>query len=100
MVVDEALTTKDIERVIEAKKDIIEREGLLEYYPVESTMDDIAALQGLKTWLRKRKRIIEDPERAKQHGLTFPKGVLLVGIQVPAKVSAPKPWRWSGCFRC
>lgn len=80
MVVDQALTAKDIERVIEAKKDIIERDGLLEYYPLESTMGDIAALDGLKTWLRKRKRIIDDPERAKQHGLSFPKGVLLVGI--------------------
>ena len=55
MVVDQALTAKDIERVIEAKKDI-ERDGLLGNTLSESTMGDIAALNGLKTWLRKRKK--------------------------------------------
>jgi ATP-dependent 26S proteasome regulatory subunit len=80
LVVDQALTAKDIERVMHAKKDIIERDGLLEYYPLESTMGDIAALEGLKRWLSKRKNIILHPERARQHGLSFPKGVLLVGI--------------------
>jgi MoxR-like ATPase len=80
LVVDQALTAKDIERVMDAKKQIIEREGLLEYYPMESTMGEIAALDGLKAWLAKRKNIIEKPEQAREYGLTFPKGVLLVGI--------------------
>ncbi len=80
IVEDGRLSPKDIRRVIEAKKDIVEREGVLEYYPVEENMADIADLAGLKSWLAKRREIITDPKRAADFGLTFPKGVLLLGV--------------------
>jgi len=80
IVEDGKLTPKDIRRVIEAKKDIVEREGVLEYYPVEETMADIADLSGLKSWLSKRKEIITDSRRARDFGLSFPKGILLLGV--------------------
>lgn len=80
LVVDGALSAEDIRRVIDAKKEIVEREGLLEYYPAESTMKDIADLSGLKSWLSKRKMIIQRPDEARKFGLTFPRGVLLLGI--------------------
>jgi hypothetical protein len=80
LIVDQALTAKDLEGVMHAKKDIIEREGVLEYYPLESNVSGIAGLKGLKRWLSKRKKIIMHPERAREHGLSFPRGVLLVGI--------------------
>jgi len=53
---------------------------LLEYYPVEESMQDIADLAGLKSWLAKRRRILDEPEKARKYGLTFPKGVLLLGV--------------------
>ena len=53
---------------------------MLEYYPVEEHMSEVADLAGLKAWLAKRKNIISDPDAARQFGLTFPKGVLLVGV--------------------
>ena len=77
---DGTLSSEDIREVIEAKKDIVERDGVLEYYPVEESMADIADLSGLKSWLSKRKEIIVNPEKAKEFGLTFPKGVLLLGV--------------------
>jgi SpoVK/Ycf46/Vps4 family AAA+-type ATPase len=80
LVVDGALTAGDIRGVIDAKKEIVERDGLLEYYPVEATMRDIADLHGLKSWLAKRRKLIEKPEEARAFGLTFPRGVLLAGI--------------------
>ena len=66
--------------MVAAKKDIVERDGVLEYYPLEESMSEVADLAGLKEWLNKRKNIITDPVRAKQFGLSFPKGVLLVGV--------------------
>src|SRR5690606_1593543 len=66
--------------VIAAKKEIVEREGVLEYYPVEETMAEVADLAGLKDWLSKRRNILTDPEKAAQFGLEFPKGVLLIGV--------------------
>ena len=80
IVEDGTLAPEDINKVIEEKIKVVEREGLLEYYPNEETMDSVADLRGLKSWLAKRKEIILQPERAREFGLTFPKGVLLLGV--------------------
>lgn len=77
---DGSLGTSDIQKVIEAKRKVVEREGLLEYYPTEATMGDIADLATLKAWLRKRRAVVKEPERAAEFGLGFPKGVLLLGV--------------------
>jgi SpoVK/Ycf46/Vps4 family AAA+-type ATPase len=80
IVEDGKLTPEDLTHIIDYKKDIVEREGVLEYYPVEETMDQVADLAGLKAWLAKRTSFITAPERAAEFGLSFPKGVLLVGV--------------------
>ena len=87
---DRKLDADDIQKVIEAKKVVVEREGLLEYYPVEESMARIAGLAGLKMWLEKRKSIITAPEKAANFGLTFPKGVLLLGIPGTGKSLSAK----------
>jgi hypothetical protein len=80
IVEDGALSSDDIRHVIEAKRQVIEREGLLEYYPTEATMAGIADLRNLKDWLAKRKAVVVSPDRAEQVGLGFPRGVLLLGV--------------------
>ncbi|HEX6135822.1 MAG TPA: AAA family ATPase [Longimicrobiales bacterium] len=80
MIEDNRLTADDIVHVIEAKKQIVEREGVLEYYPAEESLAQVADLAGLKDWLRKRKNILSDPARAAEFGLSFPRGVLLIGV--------------------
>lgn len=77
---DGLLSVDDIEHVIEAKKVIVEREGLLEYYPVEESMAGIADLTTLKAWLAKRRDVVRSPAKAREFGLDFPKGVLLLGV--------------------
>jgi len=77
---DGALGAHDIEKVIDAKREVVEREGLLEYYPVETTMAGVADLATLKAWLAKRKAVVKEPERAAEFGLDFPRGVLLLGV--------------------
>jgi SpoVK/Ycf46/Vps4 family AAA+-type ATPase len=80
IVEDGKLTADDIAYVIDAKKQIVEREGVLEYYPLEQSLTEVADLAGLKGWLAKRRAILSEPDRAAEFGLTFPKGVLLVGV--------------------
>ena len=80
IVEDGRLTADDIATVLDHKRRIIEREGLLEYYPAEEAMADIADLATLKAWLAKRAGLIREPDRAAEYGLDFPKGVLLVGV--------------------
>ena len=81
MIEDNMLSANDIERVVLAKQSIVGREGLLEYYPVEENTAELAGLSGLKRWLEKRHKILLEPKRAAEFGLTFPKGVLLLGVQ-------------------
>ena len=80
IVEDGRLSPDDIREVVEAKKAIVEREGVLEYTPVEEKMSDVADLVGLKAWLSDRRAIIADPQKAVRFGLSFPKGVLLLGV--------------------
>jgi hypothetical protein len=77
---DRRLSPEDIQSVIEAKKKVVEQDGLLEYYPAEESLADIADMANLKAWLAKRKAIITDPHYARDYGLTFPKGILLLGV--------------------
>ena len=82
-------------RVTMANCDLMLRRGdaapalkLLRNIPRESpyflkakmAMADVAGLHGLKAWLNKRKALISDPGKAKEFGLSFPKGVLLLGV--------------------
>ena len=80
IVEDARLTADDIAHVVEAKKAVVEREGLLEYYPIAAEPPEIAALSNLRSWLAKRRAFITQPERAEEFGLSFPRGVLLLGV--------------------
>ena len=77
---DGALTARDVDRVILAKRQLVEQGGLLEYYPVDSGLEQVAGLAGLKSWLHRRSAVVADPRRAEEFGLSFPKGVLLLGV--------------------
>lgn len=78
---DGVLGPQDISGVLDAKRQIIERSGVLEYFPHEHALGDVAGLTHLKEWLRKRQAAFEDPRRAKEYGLSPPKGLLLIGVQ-------------------
>ena len=75
-----AVQAQDVERVIVAKRQLVEQDGLLEYYPVSAGLEQVAGLEGLKAWLGRRRAVVADPQRAAQFGLSFPKGVLLLGV--------------------
>jgi hypothetical protein len=77
---DGALRARDIEGVIAAKRQAVQQDGLLEYYPAEGPLSHVAGLAGLKQWLTRRRTVIADPQRAAAMGLEFPKGVLLLGV--------------------
>lgn len=80
IVEDGRLDLDDIRHVIDAKRAVVEREGLLEYYPLEESMTSVADLRRLREWLKKRKAVVAEPLRAKEFGLPFPRGVLLLGV--------------------
>jgi ATP-dependent 26S proteasome regulatory subunit len=78
LVGDTALDDRDINLVLEEKKNVVRESGALEFYAPSESSDDVGGLEVLKTWLRLRERALS-PE-AKEYGLPAPKGVALIGI--------------------
>jgi ATP-dependent 26S proteasome regulatory subunit len=69
----------DINAILEEKKQIIRKSGLLEYYSPDLALQDVGGLELLKQWLAKRTRSFTD--EARKFGLPAPKGILLLGVQ-------------------
>lgn len=69
----------DVDVILEEKKQIVRKSGLLEYYPAQNSMGDVGGMELLKEWLQKRSKSLTD--RAKEYGIPAPKGVLLLGVQ-------------------
>lgn len=85
-----ALDERVIERVAREKGKSIAQSSVLEYFPVQSGFDEIAGLRRLRGWLDQRSALFRDPSRAREFGLTPPRGVLLVGVQGCGKSQTAK----------
>jgi len=90
MVLDGVLSADDLEDILAAKKDIISQSGVLEYYPLDTNLDEIAGLEELKKWLTLRGRAFFEPQRAREFGLDPARGLLLLGVQGCGKSLAAK----------
>ena len=77
------LQPEDIELVLEEKRQTIRQTQILEYYHTTENISDIGGLDNLKDWLLRRGGAFS--ERARQYGLPYPRGLLLVGIQGTGK---------------
>ncbi|HNV69377.1 MAG TPA: AAA family ATPase [Candidatus Ozemobacteraceae bacterium] len=60
------------------KEQLVRKEGILEYYRSQTSLEDVGGLQNLKEWLVKRKKLFS-PE-AEAAGLHPPRGLLMMGI--------------------
>lgn len=69
----------DLDVVLEEKKQIIRKSGLLEYYVADQSLKDVGGVDLLKEWLDKRTSSFTD--KARDFGLPAPKGILLIGVQ-------------------
>lgn len=88
IVADNELTANDIEEVIQWKGEIIERGGLLEFYPAEGNKFELGGFARLKQWLDNAS--VGFTQEARAMNLTPPKGVLFVGVQGCGKSLASK----------
>jgi SpoVK/Ycf46/Vps4 family AAA+-type ATPase len=70
--------TFDLETILEEKKQIIRKSGLLEYYEHREEFSDVGGMEILKDWLVKRRNAFST--RARDFGLPLPKGILLIGV--------------------
>lgn len=74
---DGALTMSDLQGVLAAKYQLLNRGGTLTYEPDTARFADVAGMHNLRNWLTNRKPAFDGsaPE------LDSPKGVLLLGVQ-------------------
>jgi SpoVK/Ycf46/Vps4 family AAA+-type ATPase len=79
IVKNRSLGARDIETIIEVKKEILRKDGVLEYIAPEENLAEVGGFGTLKTWLAKRKNAFS-PE-ARKFGIESPRGMLLLGVQ-------------------
>ena len=72
------LTGEEVNIVLSEKKQLIRRNGILEYIEEDETIDSVGGLEELKRWLNQRSNAFT--ERAREYGLPQPKGMLILGV--------------------
>jgi hypothetical protein len=76
---DNRLDRSDIALILDEKRQVIRKSGLLEYFPVQEGLRTVGGLENLKYWLGRRAPAFG--EAARKFGLPEPKGLLLLGVQ-------------------
>ncbi len=73
------LDRQDVALILEEKRQIIRKSGLLEYHPAQDRLEDVGGADLLKRWLARRGGAFG--EAARRFGLPEPRGLLLLGVQ-------------------
>jgi SpoVK/Ycf46/Vps4 family AAA+-type ATPase len=72
------ITEAEVDIVLSEKKQLIRRNGILEFIEEDETIDSVGGLDELKSWLVQRSGAFT--ERARTYGLPQPKGMLILGV--------------------
>src|SRR5580698_2557356 len=75
----ERLCAEDVSEVFAEKQQIIRKSGLLEYYATDENFANVGGMSVLKDWLARR--VVAFTHEAREFGLPFPKGILMLGVQ-------------------
>lgn len=82
---DGALAASDLPGVMQAKYDLLNRDGLLHFEYETARFAELGGFVGVKSWLEQRKLGLK-----RDAGIDSPKGMLLIGIQGCGKSLAAK----------
>ncbi|MCS7244688.1 MAG: AAA family ATPase [candidate division WOR-3 bacterium] len=79
-ILDGRLDEADIEHVVSLKRQMIRKDSVLEFVELKSSEEQLGGMKKLKEWLNRKKYIFSNLERAKEFGVSIPKGILLFGM--------------------
>lgn len=68
-----------VDTIIEEKKQIVRKTGMLEFYPADKSLKDVGGHELLKEWLHNRTKSFTDA--AREFGIPAPRGILILGVQ-------------------
>ena len=77
---DGAVDVDDIALVIEEKKQIVKKSGILEMVSLDEKLDEVGGLANLKKWLKLKAKLMSDLADAQKFGVETPKGAMIVGM--------------------
>jgi hypothetical protein len=86
--VDGAITRSDLPGVMQAKYELLNNGGALQYEYDTARLSDVGGLNRLKSWLSQRRSAFRNEKDAAH--LDPPKGILLIGVQGCGKSLAAK----------
>lgn len=93
---DNSLDGSDIDTILEEKRQVIRKSGVLEYYEAQEPLSAVGGMDILKDWLEKRQKAFSN--EARRYGLPHPRGILLMGVQGCGKSLVAKAiastWRY------
>jgi SpoVK/Ycf46/Vps4 family AAA+-type ATPase len=73
------VTPETVTDVLDAKKELLRRSGMLEFIDASENLASVGGLDNLKRWLAQRRGTWEDA--ARDFGLEPPRGVIILGVQ-------------------
>jgi SpoVK/Ycf46/Vps4 family AAA+-type ATPase len=82
------ITLSTVDFILDEKRRTISRTEILEFWQSSQQLNEIGGLEGLKSWLSKRR--LHFTEAARNYGLPVPRGILLVGVQGTGKSMTAK----------
>ena len=82
------LTESEVDLIVSEKEQVIKKSGLLEYFHPQVGLSDVGGLDNLKSWLGRRKNAFS--EHAREYGLEYPRGILMLGLPGTGKSLAAK----------
>lgn len=75
-----SLSAEDTEMILQQKKAMVKKSGLLELIDTPASLKDIGGLNALKDYLQNKSKVITDLPKAQEFGVSIPKGVFIVGM--------------------
>ncbi len=78
------------EIIINEKKNIINKNDILEFWPCEGGLSSVGGFKNFKDWFKVQKAIMDNPDVAKEFHAEHPKGCMLLGVQGSGKTAIAK----------
>lgn len=75
-----SLSAEDTAMILQQKKSMVKKSGLLELIDTPASLKDIGGLEALKDYLKNKSKVIADLPKAMEFGVSIPKGVFIVGM--------------------